>query len=73
MAEDRVRQKLDQATDKAPFVAPRRQPFEHGNLPGRPNYNPEEGEAGTSEIWAAIGGLAVALLAILGLGWLIAG
>lgn len=73
MVEERVRQKVDEQAGGSPFVAPRRQPFAHGNLPGRPNYNPEEGEGGSSEIWAAVGGLGVALLVIFVLGWLIAG
>jgi hypothetical protein len=72
MAEDRTRERLDDTQDPEPFLAPRRQPFTHGDLPGRPNYNPEEGEGGTSEIWAVLGGLSIAGLVIFGLGWLIA-
>lgn len=52
-------------------VQARRDPFRHGDLPQRPNYLPEEGDVGRSDIWAIVRGV-IALLAFLAAAaWLI--
>lgn len=49
----------------------RSDPFRHGDLPQRPNYLPEEGEVGNSDLWAIVKGVVVMLLFIGAIGWLL--
>lgn len=50
----------------------RRDPFRHGDLPQRPNYLPEEGDVGKSDLWAILKGLIVLIVFIGLLGLLLA-
>ncbi len=49
----------------------RRDPFRHGDLPRRPNYLPEEGGVGNSDLWAIVKGVIAVLAFIAGTAWLL--
>jgi hypothetical protein len=49
----------------------RRDPFRHGDLPQRPNYLPEEGDVGRSDMWAIVKGVIALLAFIAGAAWLL--
>lgn len=71
MSEGESAQKAQEPRGVAKGAARRRDPFSHGDLPQRPNYLPEEGDVGWSDLWAIVRGVIVTLLVIAALGWLL--
>jgi len=70
-AEQRIETRTkDRDRSSATATSPR-DPFRHGDLPQRPNYLPEEGEVGRSDLWAIFKGVAIALAFIAIIAWLL--